>query len=102
MREHRVEQLAPPVEEPRRVAARGPVVEVDLDLLDGEAGAERVDGHAHLAAEAGREREAGRPGAYADEPLSRERLPGSDARAEPDQLPPDALGDPEAAADPLG
>ena len=42
---------------------------------------------------------AGRPGAYADEPLPRERLPGSDARAEPDQLPPDALGDPEAAPD---
>ena len=99
-RQHRVEQLAPPVEEARGVATRGSVVEVDLDLLEGEAGAQRVDGHAHLAAEARREREADGPGARAHEPLAGQRLPGADARAQPDQLPPHALGEAEAAADP--
>ena len=51
---------------PGGVAAGGAVVEIELDLLEREPGAERVDRHPHLAAEAGREREARRPGPRAE------------------------------------
>ena len=88
------------MDEARPVAARRAVVEVELDLLEGEAGAERVDRHAHLAAEAGSEREAGRAGAGTDDPLAGERLPRCGARAEANELPPHPLGDAEASADP--
>src|SRR5918996_469783 len=71
------------VDEPRRVTAARPVLEVELDLLEGEPGAQRVDRHAHLAPEPGREREACRPRLDAHEPLARERLARRDAGAEP-------------------
>ena len=95
-----VEELAPPVEEAGGVAARGPVVEIELDLLKGQAGLERVDGHPNLRAEARGERETGGPRARADEPLPRERLAWRRAGAQAHELPAHTLRDPETAPDP--
>ncbi len=59
-REDGVDELAAAMEEARRVATGRAVVEVELDLLELEPGAKRVDRHPYLAAEAGRERKARR------------------------------------------
>jgi hypothetical protein len=61
--EQRVDELAPPVQEPAQVATGRPVAERQRHLADAEAGASRVDRHPDLAAEARRERERGPPGA---------------------------------------
>src|SRR5207253_647263 len=60
--EQRVVQLARPVQESCEIATGRPVLEVELPLLDGEPGADGVDRHPYLAAEAGREREDDRTG----------------------------------------
>ena len=65
---------------PREVAAGRAVLERQLDLLDAEPGARRVDRHPRLAAEARREREDGRARA----PRESARWPGERlARLEP-------------------
>ena len=87
---------------PRGVAAGRAVLERQLDLLDVEPGADGVDRHPHLAAEARREREeaARAAGESARWPESGSRASKPErarisARAGP-------LRDPEAAALPLG
>ena len=69
-----VEQLPSAVPGTRRVAPGRAVVEVEVDLLDGEPGPQRVDGHAHLTPESRRKREAGRPRLLAQPALAGERL----------------------------
>src|SRR4029453_7751285 len=71
-------------------------------LADVEAGADRVDRHSHLAAEAGREREACRPRGGRKGPLARERLAGAETAAGPDEQAGGPLRDAEPAALPLG
>ncbi len=97
-REDRVDELAAAMEEAGGVATRGPVVEIELHLLEGEARPERVDRHPHLGAEARRQREAGLPRPRPEEALARERLARRGARPQAHELAPDALCDPEASA----
>src|SRR6185503_6639055 len=87
------------VTETRRVAPGRAVVEIEVDLLDGEPGPQRVDGHAHLTPESRRKREAGCSRLLAQPALARERLAGREARPQTDELAPDALGEPEPTAD---
>src|SRR6188508_550444 len=54
--EKAVEELTPSVDEAAEVAVGLPVAERQLELGDTEARARGVDRHAHLAAEAGRDR----------------------------------------------
>src|SRR3954462_6038973 len=96
-----VGQLPAAVQEAAEVASRRPVAQFELALFDPEAGADCVDRHTHLAAEPRREREAGGTGSRRERPLSGERLARLVAAAEPDELAPGALGDPEASALPL-
>ena len=61
-REHEIGELAAAVREPAQVAAGRAVLEIELDLLDLEAGADGVDRHPRLDAEAHRDGEHGRRG----------------------------------------
>jgi len=97
-----VEKLAAAVREPGGVTAGRAVVEVDVDLLHRQPGSEHVDRHPHLAAEPGCERKAGGAGTLAEAALARERLAGREARPQEDELPRDALGDPEPTAHAAG
>ena len=67
--QNRVHELTAPVRKTGRVASRRPMVELEGNLLEAEAGSERVDCHPCLAAEPAGHREAHDPG-----PLQRQRL----------------------------
>src|SRR3954471_8252822 len=69
-----------------------------LDLLDVEPGADRVEGHPHLAPEAGRSREAALASPGRERALAGERLTEIPAGRKPEQPARGALGEPEAAA----
>jgi hypothetical protein len=94
----RVEKLATAMREARWVAPCFAMPEVDVDLLDSQACAHRVDGHPHLAPEAGREWEGGRARICAQPTLAGEGLSGDEACAQADQLPRETLGDSEASS----
>ena len=55
--EHELGELAAAMREPAQVATRRPMLELELDLLDLEPGADGVDRHPRLDAEAHRDRE---------------------------------------------
>src|SRR6266545_1665623 len=80
------------------ITSRRAMLELELDLLDRQAGADGVDRHPRLDAEAGCEREDRRARRRREVALTRERLGRLEAAAEPDQRPCDALRDPEATA----
>ena len=94
-----VAELPRPVEEAAGIAPGGAVTERQLDLAELEPGARGVDRHPHLAAEAGRDGEAGGPGRGRERPLARERLSRRDAAEHLDQVARDPLRDPESTAD---
>ena len=98
----RVAQLPCAVQEPLEVAAGAAVTKRQLHLPKAKTGPGRVDGHAHLAAEAGRHREACGPRPDGQRALSGERLARLDPGQELDEEPGRALRDAEAAADVLG
>ena len=99
-REDRVEELAAAVEEAGGVPPSRPVVEVELDLLDREARPEERRSSSAPRSRTRGEREAGGAGPSAQEPLARQRLARRLARPQADERAADALGDPEAPADP--
>jgi hypothetical protein len=72
--EQRVQQLPAAVCEAGGVATRGAVPDRQLQLGDPQARTNRVDGHPHLAAEAGGEREAGLPRRLRERSLAGKRL----------------------------
>src|SRR5262245_14647783 len=78
------------------------MAERELDLLDDEPGAGGVVGHAGVATEARREREAHRPRCLRERALAREGLAQLSARAEPEQRTGRSFDEAEAAALPLG
>ena len=94
-----VGELAAAVGEPAQVAPGRAVLEVELDLLDLEPGADGVDRHPRLDAEAHRDGEHGGAGARGEAALPRERLARREAAAQPDQRARRRLREPEAAAD---
>ena len=93
-----LDELAAAMGEACRIPAGRAVAEVELDLADVEPGLQRVDRHPHLAAEAARHREAGRPRSLAQVALARERLREQAPSPRLHDHPGGALRDPEAAA----
>ena len=97
-RKQNVAQLACPVREPAQVAPGRAVAERELDLLDRDAGLDRVARHPRLAAEPGRGREHRPPCRRRKRALPRERLAQLASRRQAKKLPGGALDDAEAAA----
>ncbi len=83
--EHELGELAAAVREPAQVTARRAMLELELDLLDLEPGADRVDRHPRLDPEAHRDREDRGARPRGEPPLARERLARDEAAAQPDQ-----------------
>ena len=84
------------------VAPGRAVPERELGFPHTQSRARRVNRHAHLAAEAGRDGKALRAGGSGDGSLARQRLAHVDPSQHADQLSSDEFGDAEAAADPFG
>ena len=84
-REHEIGELAAAVREPAQVAPGRAMLEVELDLLHLEAGADGVDRHPRLDPEAHRDGEHGRAGAAGQVALPGERLTWREPAAQPDQ-----------------
>ena len=99
-RQQGFDELPAAVDETARVPAGGAVSEVELDLFDADARADGVDRHPRLGAESRREREHGLACPMRQEPLTGQRLARDEPGPERDQLPGDALRDPEPAAGP--
>ncbi len=72
--ERRLHELAAAVDEARCIAAARAMAQRELELLNAEPRANRVDRHPHLAAEAGSRREAGNARGRRERALARERL----------------------------
>src|SRR6185437_13398499 len=72
--EQDVPQLPRAVDEPAEIASRRAVAQRELDLLDAQPGAQRVESHPRLAAESGGGREAGSAGAGREHALAGEWL----------------------------
>jgi hypothetical protein len=96
--EERIEQLAPAVREAPQVAPGLGVPELELDLLDAQAGPRRVDRHPHLAPESTRRREASFARLGGQVPLARQWLAGDETGAETDQIACRSLRDAESSA----
>ena len=75
-----VDELAAAMREAAQVAAGRAVPKRELDLRDAQARRDGVDRHAHLAAEAGREREASLRARQAESAAARTAARGSRAR----------------------
>jgi len=85
------------VDEPAEVAARRTMAQRKLHLADAQSRPRGVDRHPHLAAEAGRNREARRPCRSRERALSRKRLAHLDAAERADQTPGHMLRQTEAS-----
>ena len=97
--QNRVHELTAPVRKTGRVASRRPMVELEGNLLEAEAGSECVDRHPCLAAESAGDREAHDPGPLTHVALAGERFPWAEAGPQADEAARDPLGDSEPSAD---
>jgi hypothetical protein len=99
---HEVEELAAAVGEPGGRAPGGAVVQVEVELDDSMSGADGVDGHADLHAEAVGERQHVQQRVFAERALPGDRRTGVEAAAPPDGPTGEAEREPDAAADARG
>src|ERR1700752_1075735 len=90
-------ELACAVQEAAQVATGGAVLEVELDLGDGEAGARSVDRHGGLHPESSREREQAPQRGPTHRPLPRDRRLQLESCTRPDRPAREADRDAESA-----
>jgi hypothetical protein len=99
---HEVDELAATVGEPGGRAPGGAVGEVEVELDDSVPGADGVDGHADLHAEAVGERQHAAQRLLAERALPGDRRAGVEAAAPADGAAGKAEREPDAAADARG